>query len=593
LRTLSFIALLALFLSSPVMAQGGGFALDRFQPAPTSEDGVALVLPRTLGHLRPAFGLTLDYAHQPLVISRPGQDPDSAPVEHRLLGHVTAALGLGSRFELFVRAPVLLVQRGDTQNAGIISAGLPDASTFGTLFAGAGLRLLGEDDGPLSLGVTGWVEAPTGSEKSLTGDDGVGAGGLLTGAANTHVLSFAVNVGGRYRPKQDYGSSRIGSELLLGAGAYARAGEYVTLLGELTGAIYLRDWGEVTTNSSPFEVLLGLRCATPIKLLLTGAVGLGLTHAIGVPDVRGILQFAYPTPRSPLRASDLDHDGIPDDRDHCPERPEDRDNFQDGDGCPDLDNDKDGIADATDRCVNEAEDLDGIEDDNGCPDPDNDQDGIIDSADQCPNAPEDRDGFQDSDGCPDLDNDKDGLLDLRDQCPSEPEDSDGFADEDGCPDFDNDKDGVIDTEDGCPTVPGPAETRGCPSAVRIDKAQIRILERIEFQTKRAEVRPESLGILDQVRAAFEANPQIKRVRIEGHTDARGPTLSNARLSQRRAEAVMRYLVREGIDPNRLEAKGWGEERPLVKNDTAANMQANRRVEFHIVDPAPNSAGGGQ
>jgi len=144
-------------------------------------------------------------------------------------------------------------------------------------------------------------------------------------------------------------------------------------------------------------------------------------------------------------------------------------------------------------------------------------------------------------------------------------------------------------------VPGPVESRGCPSAVRIDKSQIRILERIQFQTKRAEVRPESLGILDQVRSAFEANPQIKRVRIEGHTDSRGPTRSNAKLSQRRAEAVMAYLVREGIDPNRLEAKGWGEERPLVKNDSETNMQINRRVEFHIVDPAPpqGSLGGVQ
>jgi outer membrane protein OmpA-like peptidoglycan-associated protein len=245
--------------------------------------------------------------------------------------------------------------------------------------------------------------------------------------------------------------------------------------------------------------------------------------------------------------------------------------------------------------VNEPEDLDGIEDEDGCPDLDNDRDGLADHQDQCPNAPEDKDGFQDEDGCPDLDNDKDGLLDLRDQCPSEPEDSDGFADEDGCPDLDNDKDGVLDRDDGCPTVPGPAESRGCPSAVRIDKSQIRILERIQFQTKRAEVRPESLGILDQVRSAFEANPQIKRVRIEGHTDSRGPTLSNAKLSQRRAEAVMAYLVREGINPGRLEAKGWGEERPLVKNDSESNMQINRRVEFHIVDPAPpqGSLGGVQ
>ncbi|MDB4989627.1 MAG: putative internalin [Myxococcaceae bacterium] len=595
MRTPFFIALFAsLLLSTSALAQGSGFSLDRFQPAPTSEDGLALILPRTLGHLRPSFGLTLDYAHQPLVIARPGNDPDSAPVKHRLVGHFSAAIGLGSRLEVFVRAPVLLMQLGDTAGSNGGGSSVAHSGAFGALQLGASARLLGADEGPFALGATAWVETPTGSREHLTGDHGVGVGGVLSGSYNTRSFGLAANAGGRYRQKDSFGTARIGSELLLGAGAYLYVSERVTILSELNGAISARDAGAKTQNM-PFELLAGARYATPLKVLVTGAAGLGLSHAVGVPDARALLQLAYPNPRPAGQSADADHDGIPDSQDDCPERAEDMDGFQDRDGCPELDNDQDGIADVRDQCSGDPEDLDGIADDDGCPDPDNDHDGVVDAQDQCPNAAEDMDGFQDDDGCPDLDNDKDSLVDARDQCPLQPEDLDGFEDEDGCPDPDNDKDGVLDVDDGCPTVPGPAATQGCPSAVRMDKQQLRILERIEFQTMRAEIRPESLGILDQIRGALEVNPQLRRVRIEGHTDDVGSTASNEKLSQRRAESVMKYLIKEGIDPSRLEAKGWGEERPLVKNDSAENKQINRRVEFHIVDPAPpqSSLGGAQ
>ncbi len=98
---------------------------------------------------------------------------------------------------------------------------------------------------------------------------------------------------------------------------------------------------------------------------------------------------------------DSDGDGIPDASDLCPTEPEDKDGFDDEDGCPDLDNDQDGIADKNDKCPNEAEDCDGYQDEDGCPDIDNDGDGIPDAQDKCPNDPEDKDGFQDDDGCPD------------------------------------------------------------------------------------------------------------------------------------------------------------------------------------------------
>ena len=130
---------------------------------------------------------------------------------------------------------------------------------------------------------------------------------------------------------------------------------------------------------------------------------------------------------------DTDADGIGDDEDDCPLEAEDRDGFQDDDGCPDLDNDEDGLPDLEDSCPDESEDEDGFEDDDGCPELDNDDDGIDDLEDSCPDEPEDEDGFEDEDGCPDVDNDGDGIADEFDVCPDEAEDEDGFEDEDGCP----------------------------------------------------------------------------------------------------------------------------------------------------------------
>jgi OOP family OmpA-OmpF porin len=99
-----------------------------------------------------------------------------------------------------------------------------------------------------------------------------------------------------------------------------------------------------------------------------------------------------------------------------------------------MDEDKDGITDDKDQCMNEPEDKDGFEDTDGCPDYDNDMDGIYDNQDKCPNQAEDYDGFEDSDGCPESDNDKDGIPDAIDKCPNNSETVNGFKDDDGCPD---------------------------------------------------------------------------------------------------------------------------------------------------------------
>src|SRR5678816_4188986 len=91
------------------------------------------------------------------------------------------------------------------------------------------------------------------------------------------------------------------------------------------------------------------------------------SYTVGVPQLEPLRPRVAPSPALDASA-DRDRDGIPDARDRCPDEPEDRDGFEDSDGCPDLDNDRDGIPDARDKCPNEPETINGKDDDDGCPD---------------------------------------------------------------------------------------------------------------------------------------------------------------------------------------------------------------------------------
>jgi outer membrane protein OmpA-like peptidoglycan-associated protein len=219
------------------------------------------------------------------------------------------------------------------------------------------------------------------------------------------------------------------------------------------------------------------------------------------------------------------------------------------------------------------------------PDPlaDRDGDGIPDVKDKCPDEPEDKDGFEDEDGCPDPDNDLDGIPDVKDKCPNEPEDFDGFEDEDGCPDPDNDQDGIPDAADKCPNEPGPPGSDGCPQKfefINVTQEKIELKQAIFFQTAKAVIMPKSFGLLDEVGAVLSARRSMQ-VRIEGHTDDRGGHAYNMRLSQSRADSVKAYLVGKRIGSDRMQAKGYGPDRPIESNKTAAGRERNRRVEFMI------------
>jgi OmpA-OmpF porin, OOP family len=248
------------------------------------------------------------------------------------------------------------------------------------------------------------------------------------------------------------------------------------------------------------------------------------------------------------------------------------------------DRDGDGLRDDIDQCPDDPEDKDGFEDEDGCPDLDNDADGIPDTNDKCPLEPEDKDGFEDEDGCPDLDNDQDGLSDKVDQCPNEPEDKDGFEDDDGCPDLDNDNDTFLDKDDKCPLEFGVAPD-GCPKKytnVVVTQTKIEIKQTIFFEFNKATIKSVSFGLLGEVAQAMKDNPTIK-VEIQGHTDSVGNDRFNMKLSQKRAESVRTFLVKAGIDASRMVPRGYGETVPIADNRTKDGRAENRRVEFVITE----------
>jgi outer membrane protein OmpA-like peptidoglycan-associated protein len=286
---------------------------------------------------------------------------------------------------------------------------------------------------------------------------------------------------------------------------------------------------------------------------------------------------------------DNDGDGILDKDDECPNAAEDQDGFGDLDGCPENDNDGDGIQDLDDRCPSEPEDHDGFQDEDGCPDLDNDSDGIADTEDRCPDDAEDRDGFQDEDGCPELDNDQDGIPDLQDRCPLDPEDVDGFQDEDGCIDPDNDADGIPDVVDDCPdsaeVYNGFQDLDGCPDELPPEiKEFTGVIQGIYFEIDSDTIKAQSFSVLDRAARVLQDYPDV-RLKIEGHTDSDGGEEHNLDLSQRRAMSVGQYLIDAGVNPDRLEWQGYGESRPIASNNTQDGKAQNRRVEFHVINPA--------
>lgn len=257
------------------------------------------------------------------------------------------------------------------------------------------------------------------------------------------------------------------------------------------------------------------------------------------------------------KAKDSDGDGVPDRKDKCPNTPAGV--AVDEDGCP-VDSDGDGVPDYQDDCPDEP----GSPALNGCPD--SDGDGIPDKDDECPDTP----GLKKFNGCPD--SDEDGVPDIRDKCPDTP--AGAPVDEDGCP-LDSDGDGVPDYLDECPNEPGLVENNGCPA-----EWEEVTYGPVLFDFDKSEIKPQAAEILDEVVAKIMESAEYD-LTVAGHTCNIGTEQYNQGLSERRAQAVVKYLLNKGVNNAFVGAEGYGELQPAYPNTTIPNKQKNRRAEMEI------------
>lgn len=331
-------------------------------------------------------------------------------------------------------------------------------------------------------------------------------------------------------------------------------------------------------------------------------------------DVPGVWEF--------LGCPDRDGDHVEDKVDVCPDEP----GLKEFNGCPDRDGDK--IIDKQDACPDEA----GLAEFNGCPDKDGDK--IIDKDDECP----DEKGLEEFMGCPDRDGDR--VIDRIDLCP----DKKGTIENKGCPEiklhlldaqgntiktaimtidklfvFDALPMGAVFKIEGEDTeqmtevsviVNGMAkkafrgkdflyrfeelpkddqklkkmEVPDVPIKLQKDEEEIlkKAFSNLEFETGKDIIKSESYAALNDLAALLKKKPSWK-LKLSGHTDNQGNPAANMKLSEKRAKAVMNYLVKQGVAADRFKVEWHGSKLPIADNKTPQGRQKNRRVEMTIIE----------
>jgi len=549
---------------SRAQATASGFSLDRFNPSERGSEWFALDSLDMRGNGRPAIGLVGELAVNPLVLYNPDGSTRATPVSDQLILHPGASLVLWDRLRVGFDLPIAAYQNGTGGTVNGVSYPGVTSAGVGDLRLGADVRILGEYGDVFRLAAGTQVFVPIGSQSGYLSDGSVRVIiPRVQVAGDVGWFSYAANLGFDYRSlTESFGGTGLGSEFVFGASAGVHALDRSLLVGpELYGSTVVTSGSAFATANTPVELLFGAHYLAASSWRMGLGVAPGLTRGLGEPAVRFLASIEWaPQPGAPPPA-DRDHDGVLDVDDACPDEPGVKTDDPKTNGCPaeeapaPADRDKDGIPDADDACP----DVPGVKTDdpktNGCP-PDRDHDGIPDADDACPDVPGVKTEDPKTNGCP--------------------------------PDPDRDKDGIPNEQDACPDTPGPKNAdpkkNGCPAAAVVGK-RIVILDQVKFATGSAMILPASDAILTAVLGVLTSHSEIKHLSIEGHTDNVGAAAMNKKLSGQRAASVVGWLVKHGVDPARLSSAGFGMERPIETNDTAAGRQNNRRVEFHIDDGA--------
>lgn len=527
------------------------------------------------------------------------QYTDASGAEQTIVGSLAQLDLMGAyrmgNLRLGVDVPVLLRSFGGQA---------PDATGLGDITVDAKLRVLDPSSAPVGLAVTARAHVPVSTAGPGLSAPRAGMD-LLVGASQTlgERLTVAGDLGASIKPAVELENTSWGSAFVFDAGAAYALGAHAGVVGELHGGLTLADPGGA--NSTPLELLIGsyLRAGERQQIVLRPAVVLGLTDAVGTPTARVLLSVGYdPLAAATPKVVDADGDGYNDSIDACPAAAEDKDGWEDQDGCPEptpvkvVITDSDGLpvpgatwteaggatgatgADVkleagartftsgpTTRAVDVAAGPPTtvelvvpaprgvlqviIKDKAG---------NAVSGATWTAKGPERTFGGEAGAKVPV----RPGAYELSATAP-------GYRDGRGT---------VTIERDGTATL----TLEMIPAKAALTAEKIEIKESVYFETNKAIIKPESLALLDEVAEILVAHTELTMIRIEGNTDSRGNDAANLKLSQDRAAAVRDYLGSKGVQPGRLEAVGYGETHPLVKETDDASRSKNRRVDFVVV-----------
>lgn len=444
-------------------------------------------------------------------------------IDQRDLGWVQLSVSPLARLELNASLPVLLGQSVNAV-AGMDTpvsarAALGDAA-FGLRFAI--LPRLAWGARGLQWAVQGGLLAPTGGDASAFSERSARAEASTTATWQGGAWAVTAHAGYQMGRAQQVADQLFGDRLVFG-GAFAYRLWAVQLSAEAVSHVALGPAAAQTTpGRASLEFLAGARY---LREHFFADLGAGVAPLDDGVTPRWRLQLAlgarglFEKPAPPPVDQDLDRDGVLLEADRCPTVAEDRDGFEDEDGCPEVDDDRDGVVDARDACPRQPEDADGIADADGCPETDADGDGVGDADDKCPLAAEDFDGFEDADGCPEA---------------------------------------------------------GAPDPTTNFRALSLSEQAIFFEVGSANLDGGALATLREVaRVLLKSDGAVE---LTGHADDQGPEARNDELSRERAEAVKKVLLDAGIAAERLKTRGAGRREPMASS-TGFGRSLNRSVTF--------------
>ncbi|WAS83974.1 MULTISPECIES: OmpA family protein [unclassified Corallococcus] len=500
--------------------------LERLRFTPAATDSMLVDTGRVLPEGGYRLLLMVNYERGILLLQ--GSDGLERSILHyRTAGWLAGAWSPVDRLEFSAKLPVIIAQGGHGAEQ-LVGVSEPDSFGLGTPELGVRYELLRREEGaPVFLGLGLDIGIPGGTADAFgrqAGWAGFQFAPRVSVSRELGPVVLGANAGIRIRSKEVEPGRDVGTEL--------EQGVVVATRGKgLRAEIALQAAESLVESDLALELLGGVRLPVGAGFEAFAIGGHGFTDIPGTPSFRLGAGIAYANEPEPV-------DHCRTGRSHTPEQ------------CPNEDDDGDGVANKDDRCPLEA----GSVENNGCPDKDSDGDGVVDREDQCPNEA-------------------------------------GPSSERGCPVKDTDGDGVPDKDDACPNEAGPASERGCPAKEQPKPEEPKPqpeekpaettspLEHIvQFPVNQSEFQENEQQQLDAIAAYLKANPKLN-IRIEGHTDNSGPEEANRTLSQQRANRVRAYLIQKGIAGSRLEAKGFGPDRPRVSNETPEGRSENRRVEF--------------